>query len=148
MVSPHLIIWCFLILDILGKSTTGVANAMIPAFTSFQYPPTLRTRAMGMTNFSAGFALISVPYIWLLVSIYFGQCIFVLQLIRTLFFSPNDRLNSQKRIANYLPPLLLGSCGLIGALVLFFIDDRTAIILAAERRPQPKHRDSQPHLGK
>lgn len=54
--------------DISGKSTTGVANAMIPAFTSFQYPPTLRTRAMGMTNFSAGFALISVPYIWLLVS--------------------------------------------------------------------------------
>lgn len=53
---------------VLGKSTTGVANAMIPAFTSFQYPPTLRTRAMGLTNFSAGFALISVPYIWLLVS--------------------------------------------------------------------------------
>lgn len=51
----------------IGKATTGVANAMIPAFTSFQYPPMLRTRAMGMANFSAGFALVSVPYIWLLV---------------------------------------------------------------------------------
>lgn len=59
-----------------GKSTTGVANAMIPAFTSFQYPPTLRTRAMGMTNFSAGFALVSVPYIWLLVS---GKICFLFQ---------------------------------------------------------------------
>lgn len=127
-----------------GKSTTGVANAMIPAFTSFQYPPTLRTRAMGMTNFSAGFALISVPYIWLLVSIQI-----VLQWIWTFFFfNKNDNLNSQKYIVNYLPPLLLGSCGLIGALVLFFIDDRTAIILAAERKPQSKHRDSQQHLGK
>lgn len=100
-----------------GKSTTGVANAMIPAFTSFQYPPTLRTRAMGMTNFSAGFALISVPYIWLL-----------------------------KYIEPYLPPLLLGLCGLIGALVLFVIDDRTAIILAAERAPR-KDQASQ-HQGK
>lgn len=51
------------------KSATGVANAVIPTFTTFQYPPTLRTRAMGIANFSAGFALVTVPYIWLLVSL-------------------------------------------------------------------------------
>lgn len=49
------------------KSATGVANAVIPTFTTFQYPPMLRTRAMGIANFSAGFALVTVPYIWLLV---------------------------------------------------------------------------------
>lgn len=66
--------------NVLGKSTTGVANAMIPAFTSFQYPPTLRTRAMGMTNFSGGLALISVPYIWLLVRLHF-PCFYLIESI-------------------------------------------------------------------
>lgn len=137
----------------LGKSTTGVANAMIPAFTSFQYPPTLRTRAMGLTNFSAGFALISVPYIWLLVSP-FADFFHIWQIFRFLHFflisslilhfsidffqffyyfcSPWDH---QKHVESYLPPLLLGLCGLLGALVLFFIDDRTAVMMAAERAP-------------
>lgn len=55
----------------------------------------------------------------------------------------------QKYIENYLPPLLLGLCGLVGALVLFIIDDRTAEILAAERRPRKQHHhDSQQQLGK
>lgn len=95
---------------------------------------------MGMTNFSAGFALISVPYIWLLVRDIFSN-------FKT--FKTTDYFNHlsilQKYIENYLPPLLLGLCGLVGALVLFVIDDRTAEILAAERRPR-KH--SQHQLGK
>lgn len=149
----------------IGKSTTGVANAMIPAFTSFQYPPTLRTRAMGLTNFSAGFALISVPYIWLLVGLWF-------LLFSTAFLHFFDSLNhftpfssykllfstshyiflsfQQKHVENFLPPLILGLCGLLGALVLFFIDDRTAMMMAAERTPahNKKLMESQQQLGK
>lgn len=53
----------------LVKCTTGVTNAVIPLFTTCQYPTMLRTRAIGISNFSAGIALITVPYIWLLVSL-------------------------------------------------------------------------------
>lgn len=56
----------------------------------------------------------------------------------------------QKHIEPYLPPLLLGLCGLIGALVLLVIDDRTAIILAAERAPRKDQasQQQQQQLGK
>lgn len=56
-----------------------------------------------------------------------------------------DLVPFQKYIENFLPSLLLGLCGLIGALVLFFIDDRSAI---TDQRPNDKRSTSQQQLGK
>lgn len=60
----------------LVKCTTGIINAVIPLFTTCQYPTILKTRAIGVANFSAGIALITVPYVWLLVSVPFKYTIF------------------------------------------------------------------------
>lgn len=50
------------------KCAIGATNALIPTFTALQYPTTMRTLSVGVGNFAAGFALITVPYLWLLVS--------------------------------------------------------------------------------
>lgn len=49
------------------KCTIGATNALIPTFTAIQYPTTMRTLSVGIGNFAAGLALITVPYLWLLV---------------------------------------------------------------------------------
>lgn len=46
----------------------GACNAIIPTFTAYQYPTTMRNLGVGAGNFAAGIALIIVPYLWLLVS--------------------------------------------------------------------------------
>lgn len=121
------------------KSATGVANAVIPTFTTFQYPPMLRTRAMGIANFSAGFALVTVPYIWLLVRTAISTSIHC-SIIK--FNVPHSNLLFiQKYIVPYLPPLLLSICGIVGAIALFFIEDKTAIMMSADRQRQ-HHQDS------
>lgn len=58
-----------------------------------------------------------------------------LTIFHSLSIQSPSQFVHQKHVAGYLPPLLLGLCGLIGALVLFFIDDRTAIMMAADRAP-------------
>lgn len=45
----------------------GAVNALIPTYTALQYPTYMRTLCGGLGNFAAGLALISVPYLWLLV---------------------------------------------------------------------------------
>lgn len=49
------------------KCTIGACNAIIPTFTAFQYPTILRNLGVGAGNFAAGLALVTVPYLWLLV---------------------------------------------------------------------------------
>lgn len=49
------------------KCSIGATNALIPTFTAIQYPTTMRTLSVGIGNFAAGLALITVPYLWLLV---------------------------------------------------------------------------------
>lgn len=51
------------------KCSIGATNALIPTFTAIQYPTAMRTLSVGIGNFAAGLALITVPYLWLLVRI-------------------------------------------------------------------------------
>lgn len=51
------------------KCSIGAVNSLIPTFTAIQYPTTMRTLSVGIGNFAAGLALITVPYLWLLVCI-------------------------------------------------------------------------------
>lgn len=55
--------------NLLAKFTIGATNALIPTYTARQYPTTMRTLAVGFGNLAAGCALITVPYLWLLVCI-------------------------------------------------------------------------------
>lgn len=50
-----------------AKCSIGATNALIPTFTAIQYPTTMRTLSVGVGNFAAGLALITVPYMWALV---------------------------------------------------------------------------------
>lgn len=54
-------------LAILGKCAMGATNALIPTYTALQYPTSMRTLSIGLGNLAAGLALVTVPYVWLLV---------------------------------------------------------------------------------
>lgn len=43
-------------------------------------------------------------------------------------------LITQKEYARYVPPLILGISGLVGAIALFFIEDKTAIMLSVDNQ--------------
>lgn len=58
-----------IVLAMIGKCATGAANALIPTYTALQYPTSMRTLAIGLGNLAAGLALVTVPYVWLLVNI-------------------------------------------------------------------------------
>lgn len=51
-----------------GKCLIGANNAMVSTYTAQQYPTMIRNFAVGVGNFAAGLALITIPYMWLLVS--------------------------------------------------------------------------------
>lgn len=55
-------------LAMLGKCAMGATNALIPTYTALQYPTSMRTLSIGLGNLAAGLALVTVPYLWLLVS--------------------------------------------------------------------------------
>ena len=50
------------------KVSVGASNAIIPTYTAYHYPVYMRNLGIGAGNLSAGFALVSVPYLFLLVS--------------------------------------------------------------------------------
>lgn len=53
---------------LLAKCIIGVSNAVVPTFTAMLYPTLIRNAGVGFGNLAAGFGLILVPYIWLLVN--------------------------------------------------------------------------------
>ncbi|XP_037039783.1 organic cation transporter protein-like [Bradysia coprophila] len=77
------------------KCSIGATNALIPTFTALQYPTTMRTLSVGIGNFAAGLALVTVPYLWLL-----------------------------EHVQKDLPMTLMGCFGLIGAGALILMKDR------------------------
>ena len=52
----------------LVKITVGASNALIPSYTAHHYPVYMRNLGIGAGNLAAGFALVLVPYLFLLVS--------------------------------------------------------------------------------
>ncbi|KAJ6636443.1 Organic cation transporter protein [Pseudolycoriella hygida] len=77
------------------KCSIGATNALIPTFTAIQYPTTMRTLSVGIGNFAAGIALITVPYLWLL-----------------------------ENVQKDLPMTLMGLFGIIGAGALMLMKDK------------------------
>lgn len=59
-------LWAIITLAMIVKCAVGACNAIIPTFTAYQYPTTMRNLGVGAGNFAAGIALIIVPYLWLL----------------------------------------------------------------------------------
>ncbi|CRK97339.1 CLUMA_CG010731, isoform A [Clunio marinus] len=53
-------------LAMIVKISVGACNALIPTYTAEQYPVYMRNLGIGAGNFAAGFALVLVPYIFLL----------------------------------------------------------------------------------
>lgn len=54
---------------LLGKFTISAGNTVMPVYTAELYPTAIRNAGVGACNVAAGFALIIVPYISLLVRI-------------------------------------------------------------------------------
>lgn len=50
-----------------GKFTISAGNTVMPVYTAELYPTAIRNAGVGACNVAAGFALIIVPYISLLV---------------------------------------------------------------------------------
>lgn len=50
------------------KIMVGACNALIPTYTAHHYPVYMRNLGIGAGNLAAGFALVLVPYLFLLVS--------------------------------------------------------------------------------
>lgn len=80
------------------KCAIGANNALIPTFTAFQYPTTMRNLGVGVGNFAAGIALIVVPNLWLL-----------------------------EHVQKHLPMTVMGVFGVIGAIALFMMKDKSPI---------------------
>uniref|UniRef100_A0AAG5CT33 Major facilitator superfamily (MFS) profile domain-containing protein n=1 Tax=Anopheles atroparvus TaxID=41427 RepID=A0AAG5CT33_ANOAO len=88
-------LWLIITLAMIVKWCVGACNAIIPTFTAYQYPTTMRNLGVGVGNFAAGVALIIVPYLWLLE--HFDQ---------------------------YLPMTIMGVFSIIGALSLAILKDK------------------------
>ncbi|GAB0094988.1 organic cation transporter protein [Sergentomyia squamirostris] len=89
-------LWMIITLVMIGKCTIGATNAIIQTFTAYQYPTMLRNLGVGAGNFAAGVALIVVPYLWLM-----------------------------EHIQAMLPMTIMGGFGIIGAIALMLLDDRS-----------------------
>ncbi|XP_055695061.1 organic cation transporter protein [Lutzomyia longipalpis] len=89
-------LWMIITLVMIGKCTIGATNAIIQTFTAYQYPTMLRNLGVGAGNFAAGVALIVVPYLWLM-----------------------------EHIQIYLPMTIMGGFGIVGAIALLLLHDRS-----------------------
>ncbi|XP_055547162.1 organic cation transporter protein-like [Wyeomyia smithii] len=90
-------LWVIILLAMIVKCAIGACNAIIPTFTAYQYPTTMRNLGVGAGNLAAGIALILVPYLWLL-----------------------------EHSDQYLPLTLMGACSIIGAASLLALNDKTS----------------------
>lgn len=54
------------------KITVGASNAIIPTYTAYHYPVYMRNLGIGAGNLAAGFALVFVPYMFLMVSLWWS----------------------------------------------------------------------------
>ncbi|XP_062565328.1 organic cation transporter protein [Armigeres subalbatus] len=88
-------LWVIITLAMVVKCSVGACNAIIPTFTAYQYPTTMRNLGVGAGNFAAGVALIIVPYLWLL-----------------------------EHVDQYLPITVMGVCSIIGGLSLMALKDK------------------------
>lgn len=88
-------LWVIIMLAMIVKCSVGACNAIIPTFTAYQYPTTMRNLGVGAGNFAAGVALIIVPYLWLL-----------------------------EHVDQYLPITVMGVCSIIGGLSLIALKDK------------------------
>uniref|UniRef100_A0A182T940 Major facilitator superfamily (MFS) profile domain-containing protein n=1 Tax=Anopheles maculatus TaxID=74869 RepID=A0A182T940_9DIPT len=88
-------LWLIITLAMIVKCCVGACNAIIPTFTAYQYPTTMRNLGVGVGNFAAGVALIIVPYLWLL-----------------------------EHVDQYLPMTIMGVFSIIGALSLAILKDK------------------------
>ncbi|XP_059619763.1 organic cation transporter protein-like isoform X1 [Phlebotomus argentipes] len=89
-------LWIIITLVMIGKCTIGATNAIIQTFTAYQYPTMMRNLGVGTGNFAAGVALIVVPYLWLM-----------------------------EHIQSFLPMTIMGGFGIIGAVALMLLQDRS-----------------------
>lgn len=62
--------WILIICLMIGKFSIGSTNMMLPIFTAELYPTVIRNMGVGASQISAGLALICIPYLWQLVSIF------------------------------------------------------------------------------
>lgn len=88
-------LWVIIALAMMVKCAVGACNAIIPTFTAYQYPTTMRNLGVGAGNFAAGIALIIVPYLWLL-----------------------------EHTDQYLPITVMGVFSIIGGLSLIVLKDK------------------------
>ncbi|XP_062716714.1 organic cation transporter protein [Aedes albopictus] len=88
-------LWVIISLAMIVKCSVGACNAIIPTFTAYQYPTTMRNLGVGAGNFAAGVALIIVPYLWLL-----------------------------EHVDQYLPITIMGVFSIIGGLALLALKDK------------------------
>ncbi|KAL9697717.1 hypothetical protein quinque_001158 [Culex quinquefasciatus] len=88
-------LWVIITLAMIVKCAVGACNAIIPTFTAYQYPTTMRNLGVGAGNFAAGIALIIVPYLWLL-----------------------------EHTDQYLPITVMGVFSIIGGLSLIVLKDK------------------------
>ncbi|XP_058058793.1 organic cation transporter protein isoform X2 [Anopheles bellator] len=88
-------LWLIITLAMIVKCCVGACNAIIPTFTAYQYPTTMRNLGVGVGNFAAGVALIIVPYLWLL-----------------------------EHYDQYLPMTIMGVFSIVGALSLAVLKDK------------------------
>ncbi|XP_058448439.1 organic cation transporter protein [Malaya genurostris] len=88
-------LWVIITLAMIVKCAVGACNAIIPTFTAYQYPTTMRNLGVGAGNFAAGLALIIMPYLWLL-----------------------------EHTDQYLPLTVMGICSIIGGLALLALKDK------------------------
>ncbi|XP_058823470.1 organic cation transporter protein [Topomyia yanbarensis] len=88
-------LWVIITLAMIVKCSVGACNAIIPTFTAYQYPTTMRNLGVGAGNFAAGLALIIMPYLWLL-----------------------------EHTDQYLPLTVMGVCSIIGGLALLALKDK------------------------
>lgn len=86
--------WVATAFAMLGKFSVSSSNAVMPVFTAELYPTVIRNLGVGASNVSAGIALMLVPYLWNLSTVY--SC---------------------------LPMVVLGVCGIIGGLCVLLLPE-------------------------
>ena len=73
----------------------------------------MRNFGIGVGNFGAGIGLLLVPYLWLLVRTIFR--------FRALI-NCNDFVSVQSNYGSFVPFLMMGASGLLGAMAYFLVD--------------------------
>lgn len=91
-------LWIIIMLAIIGKCLIGANNAMVSTYTAQQYPTMIRNFAVGVGNFAAGLALITIPYMWLL-----------------------------ERVQVYLPMSIMGCAGIVAGIGLYLIKNNPQV---------------------